>query len=77
MSAFADSRGLVFGLFRSATEIVNRDMYLLNSSDHGQSFRGTNLSKWNVGACVMSSEKLEEGRKQRQIRRQQAAWRRD
>ncbi len=61
MSAFADARGSVFALFRSATEIVNRDMYLLNSSDHGQSFRGTNLSKWNVGACVMSSEAFAEG----------------
>ena len=56
MSAFADSKGSVFALFRSASEMVNRDMYLLASGDHGRSFRVTDVSKWNVGYCVMSSE---------------------
>jgi hypothetical protein len=60
MSAFADSQGGVYALFRSAFEMVNRDMYLLTSNDHGQSFCGTNISKWNVGACVMSSEAFAE-----------------
>lgn len=60
MSAFADSRGTVFALFRSAHEMVNRDMYLLASNDRGHTFHGTNISKWNVGYCVMSSEAFAE-----------------
>ncbi len=60
MSAFADSRGSLFAFFRSASAMVNRDMYLLASDDHGQTFRGTNISKWNVGYCVMSSEAFAE-----------------
>ncbi len=60
MSAFADSRGSLFALFRSASEMVNRDMYLLASDNRGQTFRGKNLSKWNVGYCVMSSEAFAE-----------------
>lgn len=56
MNAFADSRGGLFALFRSASEMVNRDMYLLTSQDQGRTFRGKNVSKWNVGYCVMSSE---------------------
>ncbi len=61
MSAFADSRGSVFAVFRSAYELVNRDMYLLLSDDHGRHFQGTDVSKWNVGYCVMSSEAFAEG----------------
>ena len=60
MNAFADSRGTLFALFRSAFEIVNRDMYLLTSLDQGKTFRGKNVSKWNVGYCVMSSEAFAE-----------------
>ncbi len=60
MNAFADSRGSLFALFRSASEMVNRDMYLLTSQDQGRTFRGKNVSKWNVGYCVMSSEAFAE-----------------
>ena len=60
MNAFADSRGTLFALFRSAFEMVNRDMYLLTSQDQGKTFRGKNISKWNVGSCVMSSEAFAE-----------------
>jgi hypothetical protein len=60
MNAFADSRGTLFALFRSASEMVNRDMYLLTSQDQGKTFRGKNISKWNVGYCVMSSEAFAE-----------------
>lgn len=56
MNAFVDSRGVLYALFRSAYDAVNRDMYLLVSGDHGQTFRATDLSKWKVGYCVMSSE---------------------
>jgi hypothetical protein len=60
MGALADSRGNLFVLFRSAKEVVHRDMYLLTSSDHGKSFQGSNISAWNIGACVMSMEHLAE-----------------
>jgi len=61
MSAFADRSGHVYVLYRSATGQVHRDMYLLESQDHGATFRGTDVSAWNVGACVMSLESLAEG----------------
>src|SRR5262249_8950109 len=53
---FADRQGNLYALYRSATEMVNRDMYLLVSHDRGQSFQGADISKWNVGYCVMSTE---------------------
>lgn len=56
LNAFADQRGTLYVLYRSATEIVNRDMYLLVSRDRGATFQGSDISKWNVGNCVMSSE---------------------
>ena len=31
-------------------------MYLLVSRDKGDTFHGEDISKWNVGSCVMSSE---------------------
>ncbi len=56
LNAFADERGDVYVLFRSAREAVHRDMYLLVSKDHGNTFAGSDISSWNVGYCVMSSE---------------------
>lgn len=56
MQAFTDPQGHVYALFRAASEVVNRDMYLLVSKDHGQSFAGSDISKWKIGICVMSSE---------------------
>ncbi len=56
LDAYADAAGKVYILFRSATDVVNRDMYLLVSDDRGATFTGKDISKWNVGYCVMSSE---------------------
>jgi hypothetical protein len=56
LKAFADESGNVYVLFRSADQVVNRDIWLLTSTDHGKSFTGTDVSHWNIGACVMSSE---------------------
>ncbi len=56
MHAYAGSDGVLRVLFRTAFETVHRDMYLLTSRDHGRSFQAANVSKWNIGACVMSSE---------------------
>ena len=57
MKAFADTSG-VHVLFRSADQIVNRDIWLLTSTDHGKTFQGSDVSHWNIGACVMSSADL-------------------
>jgi hypothetical protein len=56
LNAYAGPAGTVYVLFRSAQEKVHRDMYLLESKDYGATFRGSEISKWNVGYCVMSSE---------------------
>ncbi len=55
MKIFADRQGNVFALYRSATESVHRDIYLLTSKDQGRSFQGSLLHKWNINACPMSS----------------------
>ena len=62
LDAYADDRGKLYVLFRSAKEIVHRDMYLLVSNDHGRTFAGADISKWDVGYCVMSAEAFANGR---------------
>jgi hypothetical protein len=52
---FADRRGRLYALYRSATESVHRDIYLLSSTDRGKTFEGKLLHKWNINACPMSS----------------------
>ena len=61
MRAFADRRGGIYMLYRSATEMVHRDTYLLASEDHGATFAGTKLQEWNIGACPMSTFAMAEG----------------
>jgi len=47
--------GRVSLLYRSATELVHRDSYFLQSADGGQSFHGQKISDWDINACPMSS----------------------
>jgi hypothetical protein len=61
MRAFADSRGAVRLLYRSAREVVHRDTYLLTSTDEGSRFAGVKLHEWNEGGCPMSSYTFAEG----------------
>jgi hypothetical protein len=61
LGAFADRGGAMYVLFRSAFEVVNRDMYLLMSRDLGVRFDGARIDRWNVGACVMSTQAFAEG----------------
>jgi len=56
LDAFVDRNGTLYVFYRAATETVHRDMYLLVSRDHGRTFEGSDISPWNVGYCVMSSE---------------------
>lgn len=61
LNAFADDKDRLYVLFRSAQEKTHRNMYLLESTDKGATFRGSEVSKWNVGYCVMSSEAFASG----------------
>jgi hypothetical protein len=61
MKTFVDRKGDVFALYRSATESVHRDIYLLSSYDHARTFQGKLLHKWNINACPMSSMDFAEG----------------
>src|SRR5262249_19166813 len=49
-------------LYRSAKENVNRDTFLLTSTDKGASFRGEDIHPWKVPACSMSSYNFAEGK---------------
>ena len=55
LTAFANARGDAFVLFRTARTMMQRDMALLVSSDHGGSFRESFSHPWSVGMCPMSS----------------------
>jgi hypothetical protein len=48
MKAFADHKGTLHLLYRSAAESVNRHIYLLTSTDKGRSFQGTLVHRWKV-----------------------------
>lgn len=58
MRIHAGDEGRVFIVVRSAEEMVNRDIHLLASDDHGKSFRIAAVDPWNVGKCVMSTASL-------------------
>jgi hypothetical protein len=55
MKVFATRKGSIHALYRSATEAVHRDTYLITSKDHGKNFEGGLLHKWEINACPMSS----------------------
>lgn len=58
LTAFASSRGEAYVLFRTARTMMQRDMALLVSSDHGGSFRESFSHPWSVGMCPMSSANI-------------------
>jgi hypothetical protein len=58
MGAITDEKGRIYLLYRSAREIVHRDMYLLTSSDGGKTFQAIDLHPWQIGACPMSTVSL-------------------
>ncbi|HEV3165024.1 MAG TPA: sialidase family protein [Isosphaeraceae bacterium] len=60
--ALADRQGNLYMLYRAAGAGVDRDMVLLTSRDHGQTFAGEPIDKWKYNQCPMSSESLIEGR---------------
>ena len=62
MRAFADSKGILYVLYRAATDNVNRDTMLLVSRDRGQTFVEKRLHLWNINACPMSTYSLTESK---------------
>jgi hypothetical protein len=63
LTAFANARGETFVLFRAARSIMQRDMMLLVSRDHGQRFEEAFTHPWSVGMCPMSSASMATGGK--------------
>ena len=55
MAMFATNDGTLLALYRSATENVHRDIYLVASRDRGKSFQGSMVHPWEINACPMSS----------------------
>jgi hypothetical protein len=60
MKSFVDSAGEIFVLYRSASEMVNRNETLLVSQDRGRSFEVAYTHGWKLGTCPMSSAFLSE-----------------
>ena len=58
MAALATRRGELFVMYRTAREVVHRDMNLLVSNDRGNTFRTVDLQRWDIGACPMSTSSL-------------------
>jgi hypothetical protein len=55
---FAGPENMLFLLFRSATQVTHRDVYLLESRNGATPFRGAQVAPWNIGACAMTSMAL-------------------
>ena len=55
---FAGPSSMLYMLYRSATAMTHRDIYLLQSSDQGRSFIGSKVQPWEIGACPMTSMSL-------------------
>ena len=51
----AGSARSLYVLYRSATSLTHRDIYLLEATDGGRSFRGSRVQGWDTNACPMSS----------------------
>jgi len=61
MAMHTDTHGTVRALYRSATEQIHRDIYLLTSHDQARNFEGRKLDPWEINACPMSSMGFAEG----------------
>ena len=54
----AAEKGVVTIVFRSATEMVNRDVHVLWSKDYGKTFQIAVVDPWRIGMCVMSTASI-------------------
>lgn len=58
IGALAARANELYLLFRSASDTMQRDTYLLSSRDAGASYRAVKLQDWDIAACPMSSYAL-------------------
>lgn len=63
MRAFVDQQGAVYLLYRTATQMTERGMFLLVSHDKGRTFQGQRLDEWTLTSCPMSSVTMAQARK--------------
>ncbi len=56
--ALADAKGNLYVLYRTATNFVGRDMFLLTSRAPGDRFSGNVVAPWNINVCPMSTESM-------------------
>ena len=52
---FAGPSNVLYLLYRSATRMTHRDIFLLESNDKGRTFQGSRVQPWEIGACPMTS----------------------
>src|SRR4029453_1934112 len=57
----APAAGSLALLYRSATNLTSRDVYVLTSRDGGRSFAGSRVQPWSLNACPMTSMSLAAG----------------
>jgi hypothetical protein len=62
MRSFVDSKGVLYVLYRTATNRVDRDTTLLLSRDKGETFAMKRLDRWNINACPMSTYAMAENK---------------
>jgi hypothetical protein len=62
MRAFADSKGILYILYRAAGDRIHRDTMLLVSRDRGKTFTEKRMGRWDVNTCPMSTYSLSEGK---------------
>ena len=55
MRAFVDGGGALYLLYRTATAMTQRGMFLLTSDDKGKTFSGARLDNWHLTTCPMST----------------------
>jgi hypothetical protein len=61
MRGFVEQNDEVRFTYRAATENTHRDMFLLSSTDHGQTFSGQRLDRWELDTCPMSTTSMAQG----------------
>ena len=61
MKALAAGDGKVFAVYRAAREGVDRDLTLVESTDGGETFKGSILHPWPITTCPMSSMSFTKG----------------
>ena len=58
MRALVARDGALYLLYRTATQMTERGMFMLVSTDRGKTFRGQRLDEWTLTSCPMSSVTL-------------------